>query len=1384
MRLKSSCNLSIFKRISFVVLLLFLFVFKNELHAQLTADFITLPSYDNNNNITVCQGSSILFVLEDQNNTNITPSTVVSWSFTGANISSSSMRTPFAVTFSGSGTAQLTLADGATTSTFSISVTATSAAPVTPTLNCSIPAATNTTIAQDGVTKFEYCPNPETGNHPFVFSLSTPLSCPSQISTASSVSLTHLGGVTPTYPISCPATTISRSYTQGFYYLVLRIQFANGCLFSKVYYLEIGKPSISINTSATAACDPGDYSLSFNSQVPGATYTVFWDYTNSTSLQNSYTHPNFPIFPQTVDHNYTFSPCVGTPPMAPVRQIKVKAENSCGVTWASPANITVSKKPEADYSHSSPQTICQGSNVIFTDISDPGVFIEANNECDTIHKRQWFISPNIVSPNVLSGTLGSYVMNTNGSTSINITFNTPGTYQVGLIAYNNACSPDTIIKTFVVNPIPVAAINPPLSTVLTCTNTPIVLTATGGGTYSWSNGTSLVGSSASLNVTSPGTYIVTVSNSFGCTDTASQVITQNIVPPTASISAPGNELNCNISSITLTGIGSGTFAWTNGTTPLGTGATLTVTSPGLYTLTVTGSNGCTSTATYNVVQNNTPPTITITAPTLELNCSTTSIVLTATGGGTYSWSNGSAIIGNTASITVNTTGTYTVTVTALNGCTASANQSITQNITPPSASISAPSTLLTCSNNSITLTASGGGSYSWSNGTTNVGTNAALSVTTPGTYTVTVTAANGCTATATQIITQNISAPTAAITAPVTELTCATSSVTLTATGGSSYLWSNSPTTAAINVSTPGNYIVTITGANGCTATANQVITQNITPPTPTISASATVLNCNTTSVTLTASGGVSYSWSNGTTVVGTGALLTVTAPGTYTVTVTAANGCSASATQIITQDNNAPAAAISASAPQLTCTTSSITLTATGGGTYSWSNGTTVVGNTAVLNLNTPGTYTVTVTAANGCTATATQTITQNITPPTAAIIASVNELTCSTLSATLTATGSGSYSWSNGTTNLGATASISVSNPGNYTVTITGSNGCTSSASQLITQNITLPTASIAPSVTVLTCSTSSIPLTAAGGGSYSWSNGSTVVGTAATLNVTTLGTYTVTITAANGCTSTATQTITQNNTAPTAAISSSATQLTCNTTSITLTATGGGSYSWSNGTSVLGSNPTLTVTAPGAYTVTVTAANGCTASAIENITQNTTVPSALITSTSTELTCSTTSINLTATGGVSYSWSNGTSVVGTTAALSVTTPGTYTVTVTAANGCTATAVQTITQNIAQPTAAITAPSTTVLTCTTTSIALSATGSGTYSWSFGTATIGSGSSVSATLPGTYTVTVTATNGCTASASIALTQNTTPPTAAIAAPSTTVLNCNTPSIL
>jgi gliding motility-associated-like protein len=925
-------------------------------------------------------------------------------------------------------------------------------------------------------------------------------------------------------------------------------------------------------------------------------------------------------------------------------------------------------------------------------------------------------------------------------------------------------------------PLPTAGITPPASTVLTCTTTSLSATATGGGTYSWSGGSTPT--TAANTFTAPGTYTVTVTAANGCTDTESITITQDVALPTAGITPPASTvLTCTTTSLSATATGGGTYSWSGGSTP--TTAANTFSSAGTYTVTVTAANGCTDTESITITQDVALPTVGITPPaSTVLTCTTTSLSATATGGGTYSWSGGSTP--TTAANTFSSAGTYTVTVTAANGCTDTESITITSDPSSPTAAITnnTGASELTCTITSIDVTATGGGTYSWSGGSTP--TTAGNTFTAPGTYTVTVTAANGCTDTESITITQDVALPTAGITPPAsTVLTCTTTSLNATATGGGTYSWSggSTPTTAANTFTAPGTYIVTVTAANGCTDTESITITQDVALPTAGITPPAsTVLTCTTTSLSATATGGGTYNWSGGSTP--TTAANTFSSAGTYTVTVTAANGCTDTESITITSDPSSPTAGITNNTGglELTCTITSIDVTATGGGTYSWSGGSTPT--TAANTFTSPGTYTVTVTAANGCTDTESITITQDVTLPTAGITPPASTvLTCTTTSLIATATGGGTYSWSGGSTPT--TAANTFTAPGTYTVTVTAANGCTDTESITITQDVALPTAGITPPAsTVLTCTTTSLSATATGGGTYNWSGGSTPT-TAANI-FSSAGTYTVTVTAANGCTDTESITITQDVALPTAGITPPAsTVLTCTTTSLSATATGGGTYSWSGG-----STPTTaanTFTAPGTYTVTVTAANGCTDTESITITQDVALPTAGITPpASTVLTCTTTSLSATATGGGTYSWSGGSTP--TTAANTFTAPGTYTVTVTAANGCTDTETITITSDPSIPVAGITNNTgTTVLTCTTTSISVTASGGVSYVWDN---SLGSAVNATITTPGTYTVTATAANGCIDTEVITITQDITAPTAGITNNTgTSVLTCTTTSI-
>ncbi|MEZ4722802.1 MAG: hypothetical protein R2813_13085, partial [Flavobacteriales bacterium] len=439
------------------------------------------------------------------------------------------------------------------------------------------------------------------------------------------------------------------------------------------------------------------------------------------------------------------------------------------------------------------------------------------------------------------------------------------------------------------------------------------------------------------------------------------------------------------------------------------------------------------------------------------------------------------------------------------------------------------------------------------------------------------------------------------------------------------------------------------------------------------------------------------------------------------------------------------------------------VSISSSGASTYTWGPSTGLNTNTGANVLASPAsntTYVVTGTDANGCTNIATSAIT--VTSGPSASISSSSNVTCfggnngsATASASNT-TGTVSYSWSNGAT----TAAVSSLSAGTYTVTVSDATSCVATASITITQPLQLGVTLVVNNALCSGASNGSITAVPNGGTgtkTYLWSNGQT--SSAAVLL--SAGTYTVTVTDANGCTVTDAATITT----PALLTGSitSTTNVSCfggNNGSATAAGSGGTppySYSWTGGG---GSNATASNLAAGTYFVFIFDANGCSAGPfMTTITQPATAVSVSIASSS-NVSCfggSNGSATASASGGTgtkTYLWSNS----ATTASISSLTAGIYTVTATDANGCTATTSVTITQP-----AAITSTFTvTNVSCfggsNGSATAVPAGGSGTYTgyaWSGG----GTSATKSGLSAGTYTVTITDNNGCTGTASVTITQ-------------------------
>ncbi|HMT30053.1 MAG TPA: SprB repeat-containing protein, partial [Bacteroidia bacterium] len=427
---------------------------------------------------------------------------------------------------------------------------------------------------------------------------------------------------------------------------------------------------------------------------------------------------------------------------------------------------------------------------------------------------------------------------------------------------------------------------------------------------------------------------------------------------------------------------------------------------------------------------------------------------------TYNWSNGSS----SQNLSGVASGTYTVTVTSANGCTAVISRTITQ----PGAALASSAGAITninCfgqTNGAAVLNVSGGTApytYNWSNGSTTQN----LTGVGAGNYTVTVTDLLGCTSTTSSV---SISGPAAALTSSVNAITnvacrnVATGAITINVSGGTSpytYLWSNGALTQNISSLAAGTYSVTITDSHGCTSVESSTITQ----PAAVLSGNAVVsqqVSCfdgSNGSITLSISGGTSpysYNWSNG---QSTQNLSGVTS-GTYTVTATDANGCTTVHSATVTQ----PVAALNSSigsSQNINCfggNNGNINLNVSGGTspyTYVWSNGQL----TQDLSGLSSGTFTVTVTDANGCTSSLNTTLTQPVAALSSSLSITQNVNCFGGNNGAIDISVSGgtapySYNWSSGQ----STQDISGLASGNYTVTITDANGCTSQKNGTVSQ------------------------------------------------------------------------------------------------------------------------------------------------------------------------------------------------------------------------------------------------------------------------------------------------------------------------------------------
>jgi gliding motility-associated-like protein len=666
-----------------------------------------------------------------------------------------------------------------------------------------------------------------------------------------------------------------------------------------------------------------------------------------------------------------------------------------------------------------------------------------------------------------------------------------------------------------------------------CAGASVQLHASGSFNYLWSPAATLDNNTIpnpTATPTATTTYICT-SNIAGCISADSVTVT--VIPPPFSVNAGPDIIDCSGLPIQLNAVVTGNplggipfqYAWSPANTlnnPAILNPVSNTTVNTTYVIDV-NSGSCKASDTVNV----TVGSLTISASAINTSCfggnngTATVTVQNPNGNYTYLWNNNAV----TQTITGLTAGNYTVTVTQNGICTASASATVQS----PSAIVFAtPSiTNLTCfgaNDGSITVSATGGTgslSYLW-----NTGANTAtLSSLPAGVYTVTATDTNNCSAS----INATVTSPAQLMLTPSqTNVSCfggSNGTATVTPTGGTgtiTYLWSGGQTTSSINNQPVGNYSVTATDANNCSASATFNITS---PPILTISATGVDVTCfggsdgavNTS--TTGGAGGNTYLWSNG----ANSPNLSNVPVNNYTVTVTDANSCTASASAAITSPT---ALTISGSQTNVTCfggNDGSATINAAGGAggtTYLWSNS----GTGPTINYLSAGNYSVTVSDVNACTVTAAFTITS---PSPLLLTTAFTDVLCfggNDGTANVTASGGVlpySYLWSNNAVTpgiFGLTANT-------YNVLVTDSHQCTASAVVNVSQPTPLQLVATATNEVCPGDNNGIIHCNAQGSvPGYSFSlvlNGSAVANnTTGYFNNLTPGIYTIVVTDAHNC------------------------------------------------------------------------------------------------------------------------------------------------------------------------------------------------------------------------------------------------------------------------
>ena len=747
-----------------------------------------------------------------------------------------------------------------------------------------------------------------------------------------------------------------------------------------------------------------------------------------------------------------------------------------------------------------------------------------------------------------AGAFDGYAWQPGGETTQTIDTDVDGEYIVTVTDANGCEANDTVL--LVVNPLP----TPDLGADQTICIGDAAVTFDAGSfdAYAWQPGGE---TTQTIDTDVAGEYIVTVTDAKGCegTDTVNLIVNPL---PTPDLGAD-QTICIGDAAVTFDAGAYDAYVWQPGGE---TTQTIDTDVAGEYIVTVTDANGCEGTDTVNLIVNPLP------TPDLgadqEICAGDAAVTFDAGSFDGYTWQPGGE---TTQTIDTDVDGEYIVTVTDANGC--EANDTVVLTVNPlPTPDLGADQAIC-IGDAAVTFDAGSFDAYAWQPGGETTQT---IDTDVDGEYIVTVTDANGCEANDTVVLTVN-PLPTPDLGADQT-ICIGDAAVTFDAGAYDDYAWQpGGETTQTIDTDIAGEYIVTVTDANGCEGidTVNLIVNPL---PTPDLGADQEIC-AGDAAVTFDAGSFDAYAWQPGGETIQT---IDADVDGEYIVTVTDANGCEANDTVLLVVN---PLPTPDLGTDQAICIGDAmVTFDAGSFDAYAWQPGGET---TQTIDTDVDGEYIVTVTDANGCEANDTVLLTVN---PLPTPDLGADQVICAGDAAVRFDAGSfDAYAWQPGGE---TTQTIDTDVDGEYIVTVTDANGCEANDTVLLMVN-PLPTPDLGADQ-VICSGDPAVSFDAGAFDGYAWQPGGE---TTQTIDTDVDGEYVVTVTDANGCEANDTVLLTVN-TLPTPDLGLDV-EICEGGLGIIFDAGAYDSYAWYPR---LETTQTITTDSAGAYAVEVTDANGC--------------------------------------------------------------------------------------------------------------------------------------------------------------------------------------------